>query len=229
MRRIGFSTGAIAPGDVRRALAMLEGSSTNAVELSALRLHELTPVLEALPSLDLSPFAYVSFHAPSRFAADEEAGVARSLEALIPLGWPIILHPDTIHDFNVWRPFGAQLCIENMDKRKPIGRTLPEIARVFEELPEASFCFDIGHARQVDRTMTEAHFLISELGRRLCQVHVSELSAACRHDPLSFAAVSSFRKVAPWVPYAAPLILETPASEGELERQIAMVKNALPG
>lgn len=232
MRRVGFSTGALAPGDAGRALGLLEGSTTTAIELSALRLHELRPLLDALPSLDLAPYSYVSFHAPSRFDASEEGAVADALAALVPLGWPIILHPDTIHDFGAWRPFGAQLCIENMDKRKPIGRTLGEIARIYEALPEASFCFDIGHARQIDRTMTEAHFLATELSRRLCQLHVSEVSAACRHDPMSYAAVASFRKVAPYLPEDTPVILETPLSidlRAGIQRQIAMVNDAIPG
>lgn len=232
MRLVGFSTGALAPGDAGRALAILEekGASGGALELSALRLHELRPLLDALKSLDLSAFSYVSLHAPSRFEKDEEAAVADALAALVPLGWPIVLHPDTIYDFGAWRPFGAQLCIENMDKRKPIGRTVREIAHIFDELPEASFCFDIGHARQIDRTMTEAHFLVTELGRRLCQLHVSEVNAQCRHDALSFSAVESFRKVAPWIPERVPLILETPASgAGGLERQIELARRALPG
>lgn len=232
MRPLGFSTGALARGDVARALAMLEGSGTAAIELSALRIHELDPVLAAINSADLSAYTHVSIHAPSRISAAEEGRVADALASLIPLGFPIVLHPDTIHDYGAWKQFGAQLCIENMDKRKPIGRTLSEIARVFEALPEASFCFDVGHARQIDRTMTEAYFLVTELARRLKQLHMSEVNAECRHDPLSFSAVASFLKMAPWVPVDVPIILETPAGAAggpSLERQIEMARRALPG
>lgn len=229
MRPSGFSTGALARGDAARAIAMLEGTGARAVELYALRLHELRPLLDAIPALDLSRFDFVSVHAPSRFAASEEAAVADALAELIPRGYPIVLHPVTILDFNACRQFGQLLCIENMDKRKPVGRTLAEIARVFEALPEASFCFDIGHARQIDRTMTEAHFLVTELSRALRQLHVSEVNAQCRHDPLSYAAVASFRKVAPWVPEGVPLILETPVGEGAIAHQLDMLRQAIPG
>ena len=51
MRPVGYSTGALAPGDVPRAVALLSGRA-RAVELSALRLHELAPLLSALPGLD---------------------------------------------------------------------------------------------------------------------------------------------------------------------------------
>ena len=53
MRPIGFSTGALALGDFRSALAMLVPHSVKAVELSALRDKELMPLMAALPSLDL--------------------------------------------------------------------------------------------------------------------------------------------------------------------------------
>lgn len=42
-----------------------------------------------------------------------------------------------------------------MDKRKRIGCTAMQLRRFFDELPEATFCFDMGHARQVDPTMHE--------------------------------------------------------------------------
>lgn len=229
MRPVGFSTGALAKGDVRRALGMLEGRGTGAIELSALRLHELPAVLAGISSFDLTGYSYVSVHAPSRFGAADERRVADALLTGLPDAWPIVLHPDTIHDFGAWRGFGRRLCIENMDKRKGVGRTLVEIARVFEELPDASFCFDIGHARQIDRTMTEAYFLVTELERRLSQVHVSEVNAECRHDTLSFAAVSSFAKVARCLPEGVPIILETPAGGSDaMDRQVEMARRALP-
>jgi hypothetical protein len=227
MRPIGFSTGALSRGDVATALGMLRGSATTAIELSALRLHELGPLLERLGDLDVSRYAYVSVHAPSRFGRDEEAAVAGALARLVPSGWPIVLHADTIHDPGAWRELGPRILVENMDKRKRGGRTLGELAAVFEALPEASFCFDVGHARQIDRTMNEAYFLLRDLGRRLAQVHVSEVNTESRHDPLSRAAVASFRKIARLVPAGVPLILETPATEAEIAAQAALAEEAL--
>ena len=46
------------------------------------------------------------------------------LKPLLPHRWPIIVHPDAIANFRLWEDFGEWLCIENMDKRKPIGRTV---------------------------------------------------------------------------------------------------------
>lgn len=227
MRPVGYSTGALALSDVERALAMLEGSTATAVELSALRISELAPLVRLLGSLDLSRYAYVSFHAPSRFSAEEERFVADAMAEVAAKGWLVVLHPDALHDVGAWRQLGDRLAIENMDKRKRTGRTVDELRAFFDALPDASFCFDIGHAHQVDRTMTEAHFLVKEHAPRLRQLHVSEVNAQSRHDTLSQAAAGAFQRVARWVPADAALILESPAGLDDLERQMALATAAL--
>jgi hypothetical protein len=150
VHRLGFSTGALALSDFRSALRMLEEQPVQVVELSAVREHELIPLLHSLGDLDLSQFSYVSIHAPSYFSPEAEAGIFEALYEICHRGWPIIVHPDTLNDSSLWRKLGDLLCIENMDKRKPTGRTVRELERIFDEFPQASFCFDIGHARLVN-------------------------------------------------------------------------------
>jgi hypothetical protein len=228
MRQVGYSTGALAYADFRRGLAMLRGRDITAVELSALRQSELQPLVEAPDDLDLRQFSYVSFHAPSRILESEEKLVVQALERVWKRDWPIILHPDAIHDFSLWRRFGATLYVENMDKRKPGGRSVDELNAVFRELPDASFCFDIGHARQYDSSMTQAYMMLREFGGRLRQVHVSEVNTSSRHDLLSYTSVLAFQEVAGLVPPEVPLILETPVHEEELEAEIERAREALP-
>ena len=177
MRPIGFSTGALAYADFRRGLEMVSRKGLNTIELSALRQSELLPLLNALPTLKLSEFEYVSVHAPSQFDSEWEGELLNHLRAETWRGWPIVVHPDAIGDFGLWRDLGATVCIENMDKRKPIGRTADELDVVFKELPAATLCFDIGHARQIDLTMTEAYLILREFSSKLVQVHVSEVNA----------------------------------------------------
>jgi len=156
MRYVGFSTGAIARGDFRHALEVLSGLQASAIELSALRFTELHPLVNCLDELELSRYDYVSFHAPSKFTRSEEQDVISCLLRVRERGWPIIVHPDSMHERQAWRQLGQSLCFENMDKRKPIGRTIDELDTVFRDFPDAGLCFDLGHAHQVDRTMTEA-------------------------------------------------------------------------
>ena len=226
-RPVGFSTGAIAPGDPGRALAMLEGSGARAVELSALRLAELDPLLDAIPSLDLAAYEHVSVHAPSRFSRADEARVADALASRVPPAWPIVLHPDTVHDLAVWRPLGPRLFIENMDKRKATGRTARELGRVLDALPDAAFCFDIGHAHQIDRTMHDAWEILALLGGRVGQLHVSEVTTAGRHDPVSRSAARAFQKITAWIPAEAPIIVESPALARGIAAELGFAAEAV--
>src|ERR1700724_3295733 len=105
---------------------MLKDQPVLLVELSAIREHELVPLLRSLDDLDLSQFQYVSIHAPSSFSPEDETWIFRELYESRQRGWPIIVHPDTLHDFSLWKQLGDLLCIENMDNRKPGGRTVRE-------------------------------------------------------------------------------------------------------
>jgi hypothetical protein len=227
MRNIGFSTGALALGDFRAALGMLTDKNCSAVELSALRQNELAPLVEQLDRLDLAQFAYVSFHAPSSIEPAFEAEALRLLEQVVRRGWPIIVHPDAMSTRQGWTRLGNRLCIENMDKRKPIGQTANDLSAIFEDLPNASFCFDIGHARQVDPTMSEASSILQKFSNRIQQVHVSEVNTQSKHDSLSLESILAFQKVSHLVPADVPIILESRVEESEINEEIQSALAAL--
>jgi hypothetical protein len=208
MSLIGFSTGALALGDFAGALKVLRRTSMNAVELSALRLSELPGLVNAISELDLRQFSYISFHAPSRFDKDEEDFVIELLHR-VPENWPIILHPDTIHAPEKWQEFGSQLAIENMDRRKPLGRSAEELAHCFERLPKAKLCLDLAHVHQFDRTMTEAYRMLKMFRERVCQLHISELDSSGHHFPLSFGSMRAFMEVNSMIPVDSAAILES--------------------
>ncbi len=229
MRPIGFSTGAIAKGDFRRALQLLAPFALPAVELSALRLHELPQLVEAADSLDLAGYRYISVHAPSSFAVTDEEKVASLLAEFAARGWPIVLHPDVIFTDELWLGFGDKLVIENSDKRKVVGRTASEMESLFGRFPKARFCFDVGHARQVDPTMNEAYLILQQCRRRLSQIHISEVNFFSRHDPLSAAAIEATRRIAHLVPEQVPVILETLIDQGQstIEAEVHRAAEAL--
>jgi hypothetical protein len=226
MKCIGFSTGALARNDFRRALRMLAGKNINAVELSALRQDELIPLVEQLDQLELGRFQYISFHAPSSMEQSFEPTAFRLLKQVAARRWPIILHPDAMHTPREWAGLGDCLCSENMDKRKPVGQTAKDLARLFEMLPEASLCFDIGHARQVDPTMSEAWAILQRFRDRIRQLHVSEVNTQSKHDCLSLESIIAFQKVSHLVPADAP-ILESRVEESEINEEIQSALTAL--
>jgi len=227
MRCIGFSTGALARNDFGKALQMLAGKNVSAVELSALRQGELVPLVEQLDHLDLSPFKYVSFHAPSAMERSFESVAVELLLQVAARKWPIVVHPNAMYNPSEWRRLGNCLCIENMDKRKPIGQTAKHLAEIFETVPDASFCFDIGHARQVDPTMSEASAILHRFRDRIRQLHVSEVNTQSKHDPLSFESILAFHKVSHLVPADVPVILESRVEESEINGEILSALNAL--
>jgi hypothetical protein len=229
MRLIGFSTGAIAKGDCRLALELMKPFGLPVVELSALRLHELPRLTEEAGSLDLAGYRYISVHAPSHFQPEDERNVVTLLERLAARGWVIVVHPDAIFTDALWTQFGGKLLIENSDKRKSLGRTAGELGALFDRFRDARFCFDVGHARQVDPTMNEAYLILQQTRDRLCQIHISEVNCFSRHDPLSAAAVEASRRIAHLIPEDVPIILETLIDQGQstIEAEVRRASQAL--
>jgi hypothetical protein len=227
--RIGFSTGALARGKYWQAIDVLRAHHISIVELSALRVSELEPLVADLDRLPLGDFEFVSFHAPSNFDRELEETVVRHLRRVAQRGIPIVVHPDVIFTDQHWSSISKSLFIENMDKRKSIGRTVEEMGELFKRFPDAGFCFDIGHARQVDPTMVEAHRLLVEFGSRLKQVHMSEVNTASHHDPISVYAIQAFQCVASLIPNGTPVILETLIDQGQslVETEIEKAEQAL--
>ena len=129
------------------------------------------------------------------FGREFESVAISALEQVALREWPIIVHPDAMHIPAKWARFWDLLCIENMDKRKPIGQTVTDLAELFGALPRASLCFDIGYARQVDPTMSEAAAILQRYGTRPSQLHVSEVNSQSKHDPLSLESILAFRRV----------------------------------
>src|SRR5205823_11709143 len=101
-----------------------------ASDLSALRQEEPAPLVAQLDYLDVSHFQYVSFHAPSAIEPVVEAEALRLLAQVALREWPIIVHPNTMHQPREWARLGQHLCIENMDKRKPTGQTAIDLAGI---------------------------------------------------------------------------------------------------
>ncbi|HEX2833198.1 MAG TPA: hypothetical protein VHW00_09295 [Thermoanaerobaculia bacterium] len=228
MRPIGFSTGALAKGDFRHGVALQHREERiQAIELSALRDHELPLLVDAVPALELRRFPYVSVHAPSRLQTLAEEDVFAMLLRL-PEAWPVIAHADLLHTPSLWQALGARLCIENMDDRKTTGRTVEELRTLFALYPDASFCLDLGHARQIDPTMTSALRMLREFGARLRQVHVSDVGTRGEHLPLGVMARRAFTHVAHRIPERCPLIIESVIAAEAIGGELDAVRLALP-
>ena len=208
---IGASTGYMKelrndwPAQITEAWAV----SPFAVELSVLSENELPSFRDYLATAPTVPFRYRSVHGPSKNRRVDEDDLVDKLLHLAEWADAIVMHPDTIEDPQLYRALGPKLLIENMDARKGWGRTREELEKVFEELPEAAFCFDIAHAWSIDRGMTVSEELLDAFRERLGQVHISSLTSDLRHVPLTEAHEELFR---PFLQRCldVPWILEAP-------------------
>ena len=208
MRPIGFSTGALGYGDFEKGLRFLKETNATAIELSALRQDELEPLIQSLDRLELRQFGHISVHLPSSITSGFEQQMLAMLQAF-PSDWLLITHPNIISMWSQWNALGPRLCIENMDKRKPIGRTAEDLFGIFRKLPLATFCLDLGHAHQIDPTMGEAVLIIEQFSARLRQLHVSTVNSESKHDTLSLESSSAFSVIAHLIPENIPMILES--------------------
>ena len=179
----GYMTGSRGewPAMVAEALEL----SPFAAELAALSEAEL-PGLEAfLAGRPELPFAYLSVHAPVKHLRMPEAELVRRLTRIAPLVDGIVVHPDAMDDPRAYRPLGSCLVLENMDARKPTGRTVAELAPYFTVLPEAGFCLDVAHVLSIDATLETGERLLDAFAGRLRHLHVSSVDETCRHVPLT--------------------------------------------
>lgn len=225
MSRIGFSTGALARGQIEIAVDMARQLGLTAIELSALRLRELSDLIEFVDTQDLSDFQYVALHAPTDCSAVDERRVAEDLGRIArERQWPVIVHPDAVHQFDYWVALGPWLYVENMDKRKPIGRTVEELDQALAGAPQACVCFDIAHARQVDSSMTEAYRILRHFGNRIRHMHFSEVSSDSKHRTISDSAFRAFSEVSHSLPVNVPVILESIVADSPTALEDARVE-----
>lgn len=210
---VGPSTGYMvgARGDWPRLIAAAESRSLDVVELSALSASELPGLLRFLREAGELPFGHVSVHAPSKGWDGTPAALSAVLAGIPAQVDGIVMHPETLGDPAAFAALGARLRLENMDTRKPDGRTVPELARYFAELPGARFCFDVAHAQLHDPSMRLAHALLDAFADRLAEVHVSSIEPDGEHVPLRAVDAEAFMPVLERCA-GVPWVLEAPAS-----------------
>lgn len=209
---VGASTGYLPAerGDWERLVAQACDVSPFAAELAALSERELPSLVAHLAAEEWLPFHYLSVHAPAKDRRLPEAELVALLAGLPCDVDAIVVHPDVIEDPARYRRLGRRLVLENMDTRKPDGRTADELEAVFALLPEAGLCLDVAHAGDIDPSLAEGHGILDRFASRLRHVHVSSLDGAGHHVPLRTADEAAFAPLlrrcrdVPWI-LEAPL------------------------
>ena len=122
----------------------------------------------------------------------------------------IVVHPDAMDDPRAYRPLGSCLVLENMDARKPTGRTVAELAPYFAALPEAGL-LPRRRARALGRPDDgEPASGCWTRSRAACATCTSPRSTRrCRHVPLTAEHEARFGELLRRCP-DVPWILEAP-------------------
>jgi hypothetical protein len=207
---MGASTGALGHGNdwtglVRSACAI----STHAVELAAHDTEELAGLVSYLAGRPRLPFRHVSVHTPIKGVLGSDAQRVEALLALPMSIRTLVAHPELAVDPAPWRTLGRRVVFENMDARKPGGRTAAELEPIFAAVPEAGFCLDIAHAHNVDPTMRVASELLDCFRGRLREVHLSSIRDGSHvvltpEDEQLFAPLLARCRDVPWILEAPP-------------------------
>jgi hypothetical protein len=212
---VGASTGYMSElrDDWDAQVAAARAISPSVVELSALSEKQLAGLRRFLGARPRLPFRYLSVHGPAKDRQLAEDDLVSLLSEMSRRVDAIVMHPDTLDRPDRYRKLRAKLAIENVDVRKRTGRTVGELVSIFDELPEAGFCFDVAHAWSIDPDMSVANELVENLGDRLRHVHLSSLSPELHHVPLTGTDEELFGPVLERC-VGVPWILEAPLRRG---------------
>lgn len=254
MRPVGFSTGALYPGDVAKAIKLLNKTSATALEVSLLKVRELEGIEDVLDDADLSQFQYLSFHAPIDCTPENVEAVADRLSDLTAVYHEfahVVVHPGLLAQTWLSR---SHVILENMDARTPEYSTWGGL-RDFERANPGrknteGYCIDLAHAMNADPQGYVWQHLLREGGTQIREFHVSALSEVGKHIRLPARAPSfgslrylHMQIVRAWshfirTPLAAhfnqvPLIIESPLCDldrhpDEVETEMYYAKRLLP-
>jgi len=196
MEYIGFTTGCLYRSDIpfEETIGLFHSLGADAVELSFATPGELLKYqLSGQMAADIKKYAFISIHAPWKEARYDSSSTAdsmieklRSLCRELPVEG-IVLHPDTISDFEKLDKSGLLFLLENMDRRKKCGIYPEEFEKLKEEY-SFGFVLDTQHAYEHDPNMNLAKELIDAMGDRLKHMHVSGCAESEIHVPVHLAA-----------------------------------------
>lgn len=159
----------------------------NAIELTVVDLNAAERLLALVPE-DLMHFEYISIHAPSFdfFSAEEIAKFREVLSIFEKVSKKIkidaiVVHPDTIRDWEIFAEYNLPIKLENMDWTKEVGKYVDSMQAIIEKF-DAPMVLDLNHCYTNDPTMHLAKEMFETFGGRIEEIHLSGFEQF--HEPL---------------------------------------------
>jgi len=184
--KVGFSTGA-----VRKAVSGLVSLSPKAMDfflgisstievncIGAVR-DNILPLLDEIKLSNMKGVKDASIHSPcsdviyddndaSRFILNKMQEASDRLKARC-----VVFHPDLVKNWDIFKSYTFPMAVENMEHRKKSGKTVDDLKRVFDIVPDAKFVLDVTHCMSLDPTLKLAESFLENFGDRLIEVHLS--------------------------------------------------------
>lgn len=233
---IGFTTGSLYKTEIsfEERVRLYYSAGADAIELSFSTPDKLFDYdLSEESEENIRKFSSISIHAPwkeVRYKNDDNT--IRIIEKLRTLcdKFPVtglVLHPDTIDDFDILEQSGLPFLIENMDRRKTYG-THPDQFRELKKKYSFGFVLDVEHAYEHYSSMQLAKEFIEVMGDRLKHMHISGCSETEIHVPVCCAdnreAITEILKIGVNVPKILEGVLSGDI-DGLIKRELDYVGN----
>lgn len=226
-RIIGMSTGVLfrsMASTSQRIIDIQKALGNGAIELGCVRKQRMFALLD-LDAEDIrSHFSHLSLHAPTdlKYRADEETKQILKLIETAHRRFQfdlVVFHPESVEDWSVFDNLSFPIGVENADWRKDFGRTVEDMAKVFER-NDFGFVLDVNHCFSNDRTMELARVFASQFSDRLREVHLSGFTAY--HEPISVTGQEEIMRSVP--AGNCPIIIESVClDENQVRQELSYV------
>ena len=179
---LGFSTGCLYKTHERvskETFDVFRKIGCNAIEVTCKDKEAIKKLIKEISPSDLLGFSYVSLHAPN-VCDIETLNLLQEAQKIFNFE-TIVLHPEEVENWDIFRKFNLPFTIENMDWRKEIGKSVESMEDIFSKL-DVHMVLDINHCFTVDRSMQLAQNMFEKFHARISELHLSGFENF--HEPL---------------------------------------------
>jgi len=218
MKLIGFSSAAlyhIYPRISKETFNVFRNIGGNAIELMCPP--EGLEILEnEIEKSDLSGFDYISLHTPREILSSGNIDeIKRALRRIEKINEKfefqcIVVHPDGINDFDIFKNYNFKISIENEDNSKSSGQTVNDIKKILDKY-DFGMVLDLNHCYVNDNSMNLARSFLAEFKDKIREIHISGNIEF--HDPLHISRQQAIIDAMPRIDF--PFIIESKCKDIE--------------
>ncbi len=138
----------------------------------------------------------------------------------------ILVHPDTVDDWDFFADCKFPVAIENMDNRKKSFRYLGGLLKFFKDHPDLKFVFDVNHFVSTEGSISFIEELIELMSDNIIGIRLSGFRKY--HEPLfktkQFELVESLGNLLPDIPI---IIKSACQSAKAVKKELGYIKDIL--